>query len=127
MFYLKGIPMLIRELNYDDLKYSYYNVMNLLSDKSIQIINTLTDVELTNKLKDDYAILVIHNLNMNSILGTCSIEIFNRKGLCTICIIKNIIIDPYYNKNGLYDIFLKNITDYCRIEMGCIKYVLQAD
>jgi len=127
MFYSKGIPMLIRELREDDLKYSYYNVMKLLPDKSIQIINTLTEVGLMNKLKDDYAILVIHNLNMNSILGTCSIEIFNRNSLCTVCIIKNIIIDPDYNKNGLYDIFLKNITDYCRIEIGCIKYVLQTD
>lgn len=101
--------------------------MKLLPDKSIQIINTLTEVGLMNKLKDDYAILVIHNLNMNSILGTCSIEIFNRNSLCTVCIIKNIIIDPDYNNYGLYDIFLKNITDYCRIEIGCIKYVLQTD
>tara|TARA_Y100000389_G_scaffold108267_1_gene105409 strand:- start:509 stop:892 length:384 start_codon:yes stop_codon:yes gene_type:complete len=127
MFYLHGIPMLIRELSYDDLKYSYYNVMKLLPDKSIQIINTLTKIELMNKLNDDYAILVIQNLNMNSILGTCSIEVFNRKGVYRFCIITNIIIDPDYNKDGLYDIFFKSITDYCRIEIGCINYVLQTD
>lgn len=126
MFYLKGIPMLIRELNDDDLKYSYYNLMNLLPDKSIQIINTLTDIELLNKFNDDYAILVISNLNMNSILGTCSIEIFNKKGLCTICIIKNIIIDPDYNKDGLYDIFLDHIKNYCRNKIGCTKYVIES-
>jgi len=124
MFYLKGIPLCFRALNHDDIKNSYYNLMGLLSNENIHLISTLTTNELFNRLNDDIKIFVISNLNTHTIIGTCSINIYNKNGLYTICTIQDIIIDTNYNKNGLYQIFLDNLIDYCCITERCVKYTI---
>lgn len=124
MFYLKGIPLCFRSLNHDDIKNSYYNLMGVLSNVNRILITTLTTKELFIKLKDDIKIFVISNLNTHSIIGTCSINIYNKNGHSTICNIQDIIIDTNYNNYGLYQKFLDNLIDYCRITERCIKYTI---
>ena len=91
MIYLKGIPLYFRKLNYDDIKYSYYNLMSLLSDYNINLINTLTCDEFLNKFNYDHIIFVVINLNTNLVVASGTIEILNKNSMYSVCIIKEII------------------------------------
>ena len=126
MIYLKGIPLYFRKLNYDDIKYSYYNLMNLLSDYNINLINTLTYDEFLNKFNYDHIVFVIINSNTNTVVASGTIEILNKKSRCNVCIIKEIIIDNEYEKEKqLYSYFLNNLINYSVGIEKCIKYIIK--
>ena len=126
MIYLKGIPLYFRKLNYDDIKYSYYNLMNLLSDYNINLINTLTYDEFLNKFNYDHIVFVIINSNTNTVVASGTIEILNKKSRCNVCIIKDIIIDNEYEKEKqLYSYFLNNLINYSVGIEKCIKYIIK--
>ena len=126
MIFLKGIPLYFRELNYDDIKYSYYNLMNLLSDYNINLINTLTYDEFLNKFNYDHIVFVIINSNTNTVVASGTIEILNKKSRCNVCIIKEIIIDNEYEKEKqLYSYFLNNLINYSVGIEKCIKYIIK--
>ena len=120
MFFLKGIPIHFRKLNYEDVKNSYYNLTSLLSESNIKMINDLSPDELFMKLNQDHYIFVIVDLNSNFILGTATMDILNKGSLCNVCIIKEININTEYEKNGvLYDNFL-NFLHLFTIQMPII-------
>lgn len=126
MIFLKGIPLYFRKLNYDDIKYSYYNLMNLLSDYNINLINTLTYDEFLNKFNYDHIVFVIINSNTNTVVASGTIEILNKKSRCNVCIIKDIIIDNEYEKEKqLYSYFLNNLINYSVSIEKCIKYIIK--
>jgi len=126
MIYLKGIPLYFRKLNYDDIKYSYYNLMNLLSDYNINLINTLTYDEFLNKFNYDHIVFVIINSNTNTVVASGTIEILNKKSRCNVCIIKEIIIDNEYEKEKqLYSYFLNNLINYSVSIEKCVKYIIK--
>jgi hypothetical protein len=126
MIFLKGIPLYFRKLNYDDIKYSYYNLMNLLSDYNINLINTLTYDEFLNKFNYDHIVFVIINSNTNTVVASGTIEILNKKSRCNVCIIKDIIIDNEYEKEKqLYSYFLNNLINYSVGIEKCIKYIIK--
>ena len=126
MIFLKGIPLYFRELNYDDIKYSYYNLMNLLSDYNINLINTLTYDEFLNKFNYDHIVFVIINSNTNTVVASGTIEILNKKSRCNVCIIKEIIIDNEYEKEKqLYSYFLNNLINYSVSIEKCVKYIIK--
>ena len=126
MIFLKGIPLYFRKLNYDDIKYSYYNLMNLLSDYNINLINTLTYDEFLNKFNYDHIVFVIINSNTNTVVASGTIEILNKKSRCNVCIIKEIIIDNEYEKEKqLYSYFLNNLINYSVGIEKCIKYIIK--
>jgi len=126
MIFLKGIPLYFRKLNYDDIKYSYYNLMNLLSDYNINLINTLTYDEFLNKFNYDHIVFVIINSNTNTVVASGTIEILNKKSRCNVCIIKEIIIDNEYEKEKqLYSYFLNNLINYSVSIEKCIKYIIK--
>ena len=126
MIFLKGIPLYFRKLNYDDIKYSYYNLMNLLSDYNINLINTLTYDEFLNKFNYDHIVFVIINSNTNTVVASGTIEILNKKSRCNVCIIKEIIIDNEYEKEKkLYSYFLNNLINYSVSIEKCVKYIIK--
>ena len=126
MIFLKGIPLYFRKLNYDDIKYSYYNLMNLLSDYNINLINTLTYDEFLNKFNYDHIVFVIINSNTNTVVASGTIEILNKKSRCNVCIIKEIIIDNEYEKEKqLYSYFLNKLINYSVIIEKCVKYIIK--
>ena len=126
MIFLKGIPLYFRKLNYDDIKYSYYNLMNLLSDYNINLINTLTYDEFLNKFNYDHIVFVIINSNTNTVVASGTIEILNKKSRCNVCIIKDIIIDNEYEKEReLYSYFLNNLINYSVSIEKCVKYIIK--
>ena len=126
MIFLKGIPLYFRNLNYDDIKYSYYNLMNLLSDYNINLINTLTYDEFLNKFNYDHIVFVIINSNTNTVVASGTIEILNKKSRCNVCIIKDIIIDNEYEKEKqLYSYFLNNLINYSVSIEKCVKYIIK--
>jgi len=126
MLFLKGIPLYFRKLNYDDIKYSYYNLMSLLSDYNINLINTLTYDEFLNKFNYDHIVFVIINSNTNTVVASGTIEILNKKSRCNVCIIKDIIIDNEYEKEKqLYSYFLNNLINYSVSIEKCIKYIIK--
>jgi len=126
MLFLKGIPLYFRKLNYDDIKYSYYNLMSLLSDYNINLINTLTYDEFLNKFNYDHIVFVIINSNTNTVVASGTIEILNKKSRCNVCIIKDIIIDNEYEKEKqLYSYFLNNLINYSVGIEKCIKYIIK--
>lgn len=126
MLFLKGIPLYFRKLNYDDIKYSYYNLMNLLSDYNINLINTLTYDEFLNKFNYDHIVFVIINSNTNTVVASGTIEILNKKSRCNVCIIKEIIIDNEYEKEKqLYSYFLNNLINYSVSIEKCVKYIIK--
>jgi len=126
MIFLKGIPLYFRKLNYDDIKYSYYNLMNLLSDYNINLINTLTYDEFLNKFNYDHIVFVIINSNTNTVVASGTIEILNKKSRCNVCIIKDIIIDNEYEKEKqLYSYFLNNLINYSVSIEKCVKYIIK--
>jgi hypothetical protein len=126
MLFLKGIPLYFRKLNYDDIKYSYYNLMSLLSDYNINLINTLTYDEFLNKFNYDHIVFVIINSNTNTVVASGTIEILNKKSRCNVCIIKEIIIDNEYEKEKqLYSYFLNNLINYSVSIEKCIKYIIK--
>lgn len=126
MIFLKGIPLYFRKLNYDDIKYSYYNLMNLLSDYNINLINTLTYDEFLNKFNYDHIVFVIINSNTNTVVASGTIEILNKNSMCNVCIIKDIIIDNEYEKERqLYSYFLNNLINYSVSIEKCIKYIIK--
>lgn len=126
MLFLKGIPLYFRKLNYDDIKYSYYNLMNLLSDYNINLINTLTYDEFLNKFNYDHIVFVIINSNTNTVVASGTIEILNKKSRCNVCIIKDIIIDNEYEKEKqLYSYFLNNLINYSVSIEKCVKYIIK--
>lgn len=126
MIFLKGIPLYFRKLNYDDIKYSYYNLMNLLSDYNINLINTLTYDEFLNKFNYDHIVFVIINSNTNTVVASGTIEILNKNSMCNVCIIKDIIIDNEYEKEKqLYSYFLNNLINYSVSIEKCIKYIIK--
>ena len=126
MIFLKGIPLYFRKLNYDDIKYSYYNLMNLLSDYNINLINTLTYDEFLNKFNYDHIVFVIINSNTNTVVASGTIEILNKKSRCNVCIIKEIIIDNEYEKEKqLHSYFLNNLINYSVSIEKCVKYIIK--
>ena len=126
MIFLKGIPLYFRKLNYDDIKYSYYNLMNLLSDYNINLINTLTYDDFLNKFNYEHIVFVIINSNTNTVVASGTIEILNKKSRCNVCIIKDIIIDNEYEKEKqLYSYFLNNLINYSVGIEKCIKYIIK--
>ena len=126
MIFLKGIPLYFRKLNYDDIKYSYYNLMSLLSDYNINLINTLTYGEFLNKFNYDHIVFVIINSNTNTVVASGTIEILNKKSRCNVCIIKEIIIDNEYEKEKkLYSYFLNNLINYSVSIEKCVKYIIK--
>lgn len=126
MIFLKGIPLYFRKLNYDDIKYSYYNLMSLLSDYNINLINTLTYDEFLNKFNYDHIVFVIINSNTNTVVASGTIEILNKNNMCNVCIIKEIIIDNEYEKEKqLYSYFLNNLINYSVSIEKCIKYIIK--
>tara|TARA_R110001592_G_scaffold11772_2_gene57598 strand:+ start:205 stop:585 length:381 start_codon:yes stop_codon:yes gene_type:complete len=126
MLFLKGIPLYFRKLNYDDIKYSYYNLMSLLSDYNINLINTLTYGEFLNKFNYDHIVFVIINSNTNTVVASGTIEILNKKSRCNVCIIKEIIIDNEYEKEKkLYSYFLNNLINYSVGIEKCVKYIIK--
>ena len=126
MLFLKGIPLYFRKLNYDDIKYSYYNLMNLLSYYNINLINTLTYDEFLNKFNYDHIVFVIINSNTNTVVASGTIEILNKNSMCNVCIIKDIIIDNEYEKEKqLYSYFLNNLINYSVSIEKCIKYIIK--
>lgn len=126
MLFLKGIPLYFRKLNYDDIKYSYYNLMSLLSDYNINLINTLTYGEFLNKFNYDHIVFVIINSNTNTVVASGTIEILNKKSRCNVCIIKEIIIDNEYEKEKkLYSYFLNNLINYSVSIEKCVKYIIK--
>lgn len=126
MIFLKGIPLYFRKLNYDDIKYSYYNLMNLLSDYNINLINTLTYDEFLNKFNYDHIVFVIINSNTNTVVASGTIEILNKNSMCNVCIIKDIIIDNEYEKEReLYSYFLNNLINYSVSIEKCVKYIIK--
>jgi hypothetical protein len=126
MLFLKGIPLYFRKLNYDDIKYSYYNLMSLLSDYNINLINTLTYDEFLNKFNYDHIVFVIINSNTNTVVASGTIEILNKKSRCNVCIIKEIIIDNEYEKEKqLYSYFLNNLINYSVSIEKCVKYIIK--
>ena len=125
MFFLKGIPIHFRKLNYEDVKNSYYNLTSLLSESNIKMINDLSPDELFMKLNQDHYIFVIVDLNSNFILGTATMDILNKGSLCNVCIIKEININTEYEKNGvLYDNFLDFLKEYSILTEKCIKFII---
>lgn len=141
MFYLKGIPICIRQLEETDVKYSFYNLMTLLSKENIQLINTSTIDELRDKLNYNHKIFVIINVNTSCVIGTGTVKIMNKNSLYSVCIISDINIYKDYNNNNnngnnsgnstnesvndLHEIFLKYLIDYCRYQEKCVKYILK--
>ena len=131
MFFLKGIPIHFRKLNYDDLKNSFYNLMSMLSEKSIELINyfyvnKLNTNDLFDKLNYNYYIFTIINVNTNFIIGTAVVEVLNKGSLCNVCIIKDIYINKEYEKNNiLHEMFLKFLINYCCYTEKCVKYILK--
>ncbi len=126
MIFLKGIPLYFRKLNYDDIKYSYYNLMNLLSYYNINLINTLTYDEFLNKFNYDHIVFVIINSNTNTVVASGTIEILNKNSMCNVCIIKDIIIDNEYEKEKqLYSYFLNNLINYSVSIEKCVKYIIK--
>lgn len=131
MFFLKGIPIYFRKLNHDDLKNSFYNLMSMLSEKSIELINyfyvnKLNTNGLFDKLNYNYYIFTIINVNTNFIIGTGVVEVLNKGSLCNVCIIKDIYINKEYEKYGLlYDKFLDFLKEYSILTEKCVKYILK--
>jgi hypothetical protein len=126
MIYLKGIPLYFRKLNYDDIKYSYYNLMSLLSDYNINLINTLTYDDFLNKFNYEHIVFVIINSNTNTVVASGTIEILNKNSRCNVCIIKEIIIDNEYEKEKqLYSYFLNNLINYSVSIEKCVKYIIK--
>jgi len=140
MFYLKGIPICIRQLEEIDVKYSFYNLMTLLSKENVQLINTSTIEELHDKLNYNHKIFVIINVNTSGVIGTGTVKIMNKNSLYSVCIILDINIYKDYNNNNngnnsgnstnesvndLHEIFLKYLIDYCRYQEKCVKYILK--
>ncbi len=126
MFFLQGIPLQFRKLNYDDIKLSYYNLMSLLSDTNINLINTLSCDELFNKVNNDHIIFVIINLNSNCVVGTATIDILNKNTMYNVCIIKEIVINEEYEiNNKLYNNFLKYLINYSLGTEYCVKYIVK--
>lgn len=126
MFFLQGIPLQFRKLNYDDIKLSYYNLMSLLSDTNINLINTLSCDELFNKFNNDHIIFVIINLNSNCVVGTATIDILNKNTMYNVCIIKEIVINEEYEiNNKLYNNFLKYLINYSLGTEYCVKYIVK--
>ena len=125
MFFLKGIPIHFRKLNYEDVKNSYYNLTSLLSESNIKMINDLSPDELFMKLNQDHYIFVIVDLNSNFILGTATIDVLNKASLCSVCIIKEINMIKDCEKNGvLYDNFLDFLKEYSRFTEKCVKFII---
>jgi hypothetical protein len=125
MFFLRGIPLCFRRLQHDDLKYSYYNLMNLLSNTNIDMINELTEDKLFEKLDEDHLIFVIVNENLNMIVGTATICILNKNTRYTIVIIKEIKINKEYeHKQILHTEFVNYLIDYSSNKLRCVKYLM---
>ena len=135
MFYLNGIPLCIRQLEEIDLKNSFYELMELSSNETIELINTSTSTELFYKLYTNYKIFVIIDLNTNLVIGTGNIKISNKKTLFSVCTIQDIKIHDGLNNNiyvnehkdNLYTIFLQSLIDYCREQEQCSKYIVKID
>tara|TARA_B100000902_G_scaffold38766_1_gene46127 strand:+ start:9731 stop:10114 length:384 start_codon:yes stop_codon:yes gene_type:complete len=126
MFFLRGIPLCFRRLQQDDLKYSYYNLMNLLSNTNIDMINELTEDKLFEKLDDDHHIFVIINENINMIVGTATIYVLNKNTQYTIVIIKEIKINKEYEKKQiLYTKFVNYLIEYSFNSLMCVKYLIR--
>ena len=126
MFFLKGIPLSFRRLQQDDLKYSYYNLMNLLSNTNVDMINELTEDKLFEKLDDDHHIFVIVNENINMIVGTATIYVLNKNTRYTIVIIKEIKINKEYEKKQiLYTKFVNYLIEYSFNNLRCVKYLIR--
>ena len=126
MFFLKGIPLSFRKLQHDDLKYSYYNLMNLLSNTNVVMINELTEDKLFEKLDDDNDIFVVVNENLNTIVGTATIYTLNKNTRYTIAVIKEIKINQEYEKKQiLYTKFVNYLIDYSFDSLRCVKYLIR--
>jgi len=126
MFFLRGIPLYFRRLQHADLKYSYYNLMNLLSNTNIDMINELTEDKLFEKLDDDHYIFVIVNENINTIVGTATIYVLNKNTRYTIVIIKEIKINKEYEKKQiLYTKFVNYLIEYSFNSLMCVKYLIR--
>tara|TARA_B110000879_G_scaffold11809_1_gene14832 strand:- start:814 stop:1197 length:384 start_codon:yes stop_codon:yes gene_type:complete len=126
MFFLKGIPLIFRRLQHDDLKYSYYNLMNLLSNTNVDMINELTEDNLFEKLDDDNHIFVVVNENLNTIVGTATIYTLNKNTRYTIAVIKEIKINQEYEKKQiLYTKFVNYLIEYSFNRLRCVKYLIK--
>jgi len=126
MIFLRGIPLHFRKIQYDDIKMSYYNLMSLLSDNNINLINTISHDELSNKINNDHIIFVIINLNTNCIVGTATIKVLNKQTKYNVCIIKEILINNDYEiNNKLYDNFLNYLIEYSLHTEYCVKYIVK--
>jgi hypothetical protein len=118
VFIINGIIMCIRDLNDMDIKNSYYDVMNLLSNDIRMII-------LRGEHINNYKISLIEDMNSHIILGIGTAYINNlTTNLSKIGNINHICIQKKYTDFGLQSKLIDYLQHYCLADKGCIKIEL---
>ena len=124
MFYSKGVPLCIRHINESDLDNSFYSSMMVLPKEFIELVNTLPREQLNNTFNDT-KVFVIHNLNTDNVVASATIRILNKQSLCSVCIIKDIIIHKDYDNEQIHSRFIDFLKQYCIFTAKCVKYIIK--
>lgn len=123
VFLLSGKTLCVRRLKEDDLQYSYYEVMNLLSQADRTILQSR---DMTYILDNEHIYFVVEDISIRMIVGVCSLVINNDiSDLCKIGVIENIMLRDDYKNIGLYDIIFKKVQDYCLSVKHCLKIIVK--
>ena len=123
VFMVKGTMMCIRNLNDDDIKYSYYEVMNLLSNDVRMLI---IKGELYGNNENNYKIHVVEDMNSHIILGTGVVYIENSNtNLSKVGDIRHIGIHNNYINTELETKLMNYLKNYCLVHENCIKINIQ--
>lgn len=123
VFIIKGTMMCIRGLNNNDIKYSYYELMNLLSnDVRILIING----EFHDIGESNYKIHVVEDTTSHIILGIGVVYIENSNtNLSKVGNIRHIGIQRNYINTELETKVMNYLKKYCLVHEKCIKLNIQ--
>lgn len=125
IFLIHGKPLHIRKLTQNDLRFSYYEVMNLLSEVDR---NTLRSENILNSLTNDYVYFIVEDININMIVSTGTVIITNIHTQSSHTgYIENIMIHQDYQNIGLGDIIFQYLNYYCLNIKKCIRVITNCE
>lgn len=125
IFLIHGKPLRIRKLTQNDLRFSYYEVMNLLSEVDR---NTLRSENILNSLTNDYVYFIVEDININMIVSTGTVIITNTHTQSSHTgYIENIMIHQDYQNIGLGDIIFQYLNYYCLNIKKCIRVITNCE
>lgn len=117
----------IRKIKEYDIKDSYYNVMSVLSRKTIELLTVSSTAEIEEKLKER-KIFLIEDVNSKQMVGSGEVLLLNYTStIATIGCIEEIILKEKYDSDELREAFVTYLKKYCISNENCIHCIYNND